>query len=42
MIGLNAPLTVGERFPLTLTFEHQPPLTVEVEVATGAPRGPSQ
>jgi copper(I)-binding protein len=42
LIGLKAPLKVGERFPLTLTFEHQPPLTVEVEVAAGAPRGPSR
>ena len=42
LIGLKAPLKVGERFPLTLTFEHQPPLTIEVEVATGAPHGPSR
>jgi copper(I)-binding protein len=36
LIGLKAPLKRGDRFPLTLTFEHQPPLTVEVEVAPGA------
>jgi copper(I)-binding protein len=39
LIGLGAPLKAGDRFPLTLKFEHQPPLTVEVEVATDAPGG---
>lgn len=34
LIGLKAPLKLGDRFALTLTFEHAAPLTVEVAVAS--------
>jgi hypothetical protein len=44
LMGLTQPLTEGENFPLTLTFEHAPPVTVPVHVArAGAePPGPSR
>lgn len=32
LMGLKAPLKAGETFPLTLRFEHAPPLTVTVAV----------
>ena len=32
LLGLKAPLKQGESFPLTLQFEHAPPLTVTVTV----------
>jgi len=32
LMGLKHPLTAGERFPLTLTFAHAPPVTVDVQV----------
>jgi copper(I)-binding protein len=32
LTGLKAPLKQGDSFPLTLTFEHAPPLTVTVIV----------
>jgi copper(I)-binding protein len=32
LMGLKAPLKQGDSFPLTLTFEHAPPLTVTIEV----------
>lgn len=32
LMGLKAPLKAGDRFPLTLTFEHAPPVTVTVTV----------
>ncbi len=36
LTGLKAPLHAGDTFPLTLTFEHAKPVTVEVKVeATG-------
>ncbi len=36
-IGLHAPLAEGDRFPVTLTFEHAEPVTVEMTVkAVGA------
>ncbi|HEX3350685.1 MAG TPA: copper chaperone PCu(A)C [Acetobacteraceae bacterium] len=37
LTGLKQPLTAGQTFPLTLTFEHAPPLTTTVTVeAPGA------
>lgn len=37
LMGLAAPLKAGDQFPMTLTFEHAPPVTVTVEVeAMGA------
>jgi len=33
LMGLKRPLRRGDRIPLTLTFAHAPPLTVQVEVA---------
>jgi periplasmic copper chaperone A len=37
LFGLKAPLKLGDTFPLTLTFEHAPPMTVTVDVeAVGA------
>jgi copper(I)-binding protein len=36
LIGLKQPLRPGDRFPLTLSFEHEPPLGVEVEVRPAA------
>jgi copper(I)-binding protein len=32
LMGLKAPLRAGDTFPLTLQFEHAPPLTVTVAV----------
>jgi copper(I)-binding protein len=32
LMGLKAPLKAGDTFPLTLRFEHAPPLTVTVTV----------
>ena len=32
LMGLKAPLKQGDAFPLTLTFEHGPPVTVTVRV----------
>jgi len=32
LLGLKAPLKAGDSFPLTLQFEHAPPLTVNVAV----------
>jgi copper(I)-binding protein len=44
LMGLKHPLTVGQSFPLTLTFAHAAPVTVEVRVrgiggASGPPMG---
>jgi periplasmic copper chaperone A len=36
LIGLKAPLKVGDSFPLTLSFAHAQPLTVTVKVQAGA------
>jgi hypothetical protein len=37
LMGLKAPLKQGDSFPLTLRFEHAPPITVTVNVeAVGA------
>jgi len=39
LMGLKQPLKQGASFPLTLTFEHAPPVTVQVPVkAAGAAR----
>jgi copper(I)-binding protein len=35
LMGLKQPLKVGDTFPLTLTFEHSAPVTVNVPVQTG-------
>lgn len=32
LMGLKHPLAEGEKFPITLTFAHTPPVTVEVTV----------
>ena len=32
LMGLKAPLKVGDSFPLTLTFEHAHPVTVNATV----------
>jgi periplasmic copper chaperone A len=32
LTGLNRPLIEGDHFALTLTFEHEPPLTLRVEI----------
>ncbi|MGE0224843.1 MAG: copper chaperone PCu(A)C [Acetobacteraceae bacterium] len=43
LIGLSKPLTQGSMVPLTLTFEHSAPVTVQVPVeAAGAPRPSGQ
>lgn len=39
MIGLKETLTEGKVFPLTLTFKHAPPVTVEVTVGGMAAMG---
>ncbi len=40
LMGLHQPLKQGETFPLTLTFSHAQPVTVEVKVApAGAASG---
>jgi copper(I)-binding protein len=39
LMGLKQPLKPGERFPITLRFAHQPPLTVETTVRAAAPAG---
>jgi len=40
LIGLTRPLQQGERIALTLTFEHQDAVTVEVPVGPAGARGP--
>jgi hypothetical protein len=42
LIGLTQPLQQDERFALTLTFEHQDEVTVEVPVGPAGARGPQQ
>ena len=37
LIGLKQPLRPGDHFPVTLTFEHSAPLTVELPVLAGPP-----
>ena len=40
LMGLKAPLVVGERFPLTLTFERAGAIEIEVEVVPLRPPRP--
>jgi len=40
LTGLRRPLRQGDHIPLTLTFAHAPPLTVEAEVAGIGASGP--
>ncbi len=40
LMGLKQPLAAGQSFPLTLTFAHAPPVTVDVKVR-GLGRGTS-
>jgi periplasmic copper chaperone A len=42
LMGLKQPLVAGQSFPLTLTFTHAAPVTVDVKVQAlghGAPAG---
>lgn len=39
LMGLKQPLKLGDRFPVTLSFEHGKPLTIDVPVARGAAAG---
>jgi copper(I)-binding protein len=39
LIGLKAPLKVGDSFPVTLSFAHAQPVTVKVKVQTGPGMG---
>lgn len=39
LTGLKAPLRAGDTFPLTLTFEHAPPLTTQVKVEAAGSGG---
>jgi copper(I)-binding protein len=39
LLGLKQPLKPGDHFPITLTFEHQAPITVETTVTAAAPAG---
>jgi copper(I)-binding protein len=39
-MGLKQPLTLGKTFPLTLTFEKAPPVTVTVTVGKAGASGP--
>ena len=32
LLGLKSPLLVGSRVPVTLVFEDEPPITVQLEV----------
>lgn len=40
LMGLSHPLQRGEHFPVTLTFDHAPPVTVEVTVARAGASAP--
>lgn len=42
LMGLQQPLKPGDRFPITLTFEHRQPVTVEATVETASPTGHRQ
>jgi copper(I)-binding protein len=39
LLGLRQPLKPGEHFPITLTFEHHAPITVEADVRGGSASG---
>lgn len=41
LMGLTAPLTEGDRYPVTLTFERAGEVTVEVEVVSLRAEGPA-
>ncbi len=41
LMGLTHKLKAGEQFPLTLTFTHAPPLTVQVQVTRVGAAAPS-
>ena len=40
LMGLKQPLKQGETFPLTLTFEHAAPVTVQVKIEAAGAMGP--
>lgn len=40
LMGLKAPLKPGSSFPLTLTFEHAPPVTTQVQVGPAGGSAP--
>lgn len=42
LVGLDAKLVEGETFPLTLTFERAPAITIDVPVLGIAARGPAE
>ena len=42
LMELKQPLRRGESFPLTLTFEHAAPVTVQVPVVASSASGPMQ
>ena len=42
LMGLKSPLKAGDRFPLTLTFEHAAPVTVTATVQAAAPGGAAE
>jgi copper(I)-binding protein len=39
LMGLKQPLKPGDRFPITLSFEHRAPVTVEATVEAASPTG---
>jgi copper(I)-binding protein len=41
LLGLKQPLRRGDRFPLTLTFEKAPPVTVDVAIQGPGAAGPA-
>lgn len=42
LIGLREPLTEGKTFPVTLTFQTAPPVSVDVQVMGMASQGPKR
>jgi copper(I)-binding protein len=40
LMGLKQPLKQGESFPLTLTFAHAPPVTIQVQIEAPGASGP--
>jgi copper(I)-binding protein len=41
LMDMRKPLQAGDSFPLTLTFEHAPPVTVQVNVAPAGAAAPT-
>ncbi len=41
LMGLKAPLKLGDSFPLTFTFAHSKPVTVQVKVEAPGAAGPA-